>query len=98
MTYHTIAEIKRANHDTGQHFFESSTMRFFGSRIAPGVIGGRFFITSEQRERDCPRLYTVRVAHDDSSIDTVGEFQGYPTLRAARKAAYALTELHEGPS
>lgn len=91
MHYRTIAEVKLANHASGYHWFEPGTMRFFRSRIAPGVIGGRYFISSEQFDDGSPRLYTVREARPDGSIEDASEFQEFTTLAAARRHAHALT-------
>ena len=73
--YLSIQEIRKANAARGHFFFEPATMRFFSSRVqdAAGVIGGRYFITSE-RPPNGDRMFTVRVANDDGSIDTMGEF------------------------
>lgn len=89
-TYATIAEIRAADAKAGHYFFGPDATRFFRTRIAPGVINGRYFITSEKFRDDAPRLYTIRRANDDGTIDTVGEFQQYKTLRAARAAARQL--------
>lgn len=90
--YTTIAAIKEANRKAGHHFFEADSMRFFRSKIARGVIiAGRLFITSEQFVPSDgppdPRRYSVRVAHDNGSVATVGEFQAYATLAEAHRAA-----------
>lgn len=81
-----IDEIKRANRDAGYHFFSPDTLRFFGSRILPAVIGGRFFVTSEQRGFDAAdgRGYTVREFMPDGSIETIGELNDYTSSRAAK--------------
>jgi len=93
MSYPTIAAIKAANAAAGQFFFSPDTMRFFRSKIeSRSVIGGRYFITSEQFDFRSPRLYTVRRANDDATIDTVGEFQQYDSFRAAQVAARAAAE------
>lgn len=87
------------------HFFDASTLRFFGSRIAQYGYRSRdgaraYFTTSERFE--CPgtldhpyhaepRRYTVRVMDWDSgTIDTVGTFQQYASASAARRAAERL--------
>jgi len=92
--YGSIAEISEANAGAGKYFFTPASMRFFRSRIAPGVIGGRYFVTSERFVGSdgytAPREYTVRVANDDGTIDTVGDFGAFPTLAEARAAARAL--------
>jgi hypothetical protein len=90
-TFNTITEIKQANRDAGQHFFDADTMRFFESRVLRGVIGGRFFVTSERFDMGTPRLFTVRVVDAAGHVDTVGEFQGYGTAAQARSAARRAT-------
>jgi hypothetical protein len=90
-TYENIRQIEYANTSAGHYFFSPSTMRFFRSKIASrSIIGGRYFITSEQFDASSPRLYTIRIANDDGSIDTVGEFQQYETVEAAKRAAKQL--------
>lgn len=73
------------------YWFSPDTMRFFRSRLdrtAYVGTGGCYFVTSEQFNDSAPRLYTVRVWRG-KKIDTVGEFQEYATLTAAREAAKA---------
>lgn len=83
--FSTVAEIKAANRELGGHFFDADAMRFFGSKVGQTVIGGRFFITSEQLMDD-PRRYTVRAAHDDGTICTVGTFCAMQAHEAKRYA------------
>lgn len=94
-TYFTVTEIKQANQDAGQHFFDRDTMRFFRSRILRDVIGGRFFITSEQFVYSDgvpePRRYSVRMVDDRGHIETVGDFQGYETAAQARAVARKMS-------
>ena len=87
--FDTIQEIERANENHGHHFFEPSSKRFFRSRIGETVYGGRYFITSEQFDYTSPRLYTVRMARDDGSIETIGDFQAFRTASQARAAIRA---------
>lgn len=92
--FHTIEDMKRANEDSGRFFFTPGAMRFFRSRIAPGVIAGRMFITSEQFEDSQgerhERRYTVRLMSDDGETQDVSPFQQFATLRAARTYAQSL--------
>lgn len=88
--YKTIADIRSANDAAGEFWFSPDTLRFFDGRVLAGVIGGNLFITSERYDMDSPRAYTVRRAHADGSIDTVGEFMGYVTANAARNAARGI--------
>lgn len=92
----SIEQIKRRNKACGRHYFEPETMRFFRSRVAPGVFVGSnatYFITSEQFEfrgkRDA-RKYSVRKTKDGCTIDDVGGFQAYKTLAQAKAAAKRL--------
>jgi len=96
MSFKNITEIKRANKQAGQHWFSTSTMRFFESRAHPGVYGGRYFISSEQfidsRGNADPRRYTIREAAPDGTVDTVGDFQGFPSLETAKAFAKELVD------
>ena len=87
--FESIREIERANQDRGHHFFEPTAKRFFRSRVGKTVYGGRYFVTSEQFDYSSPRLYTVRMANDDGSIETIGDFQAFRTASQARAAIRA---------
>lgn len=80
-----IDDIRQRN----QYFFEPATMRFFNCRLSQAVYG-TYFVTSERFDANTPRRYTVRRIGANGSIDTVGEFQQYATLRQAKAAARAL--------
>lgn len=82
--YHSIESMKKDNDAKGFHFFAKDTMRFFRSRVAPGVVHGRVFITSEQFDYQSPRLYTVRALKNDGSTADLSGFQRFDTLRQAR--------------
>jgi hypothetical protein len=87
----TMEEIKSKNRDIGHHWFEADTMRFFRSRIPQTTVDGwNLFVTSEQFDEDSPRLYTIRVANKDGSIDTMGDFQAFGTRAQAVAAARRL--------
>jgi hypothetical protein len=93
--YNSMADVQRANAESGGCWFDKSTMRFFKSRIETGIVKCGYgedgvataarFITSEQGP-DGKRAYTIREATPTGDIETVGEFQGYATLKAARAA------------
>ncbi len=91
--YHTMADVKAANQAIGNHWFDRSSMRFFNTRIESGLIGGRWFITSERFDDNAPRKFTVRRADPDGSVDTEGDFQQYRTLDDARMAARQLRKV-----
>jgi len=94
----SIDQIKHLNAAKGKFFFSPDTIRFFHSRTdqtATIVNGVAYFITSEQREHDTPRKYTIRKANlETGDISTVGEFQSYETHAEARRALReSLTKL-----
>jgi hypothetical protein len=93
--FKTISEIKDRNAEIGNHWFERGTMKFFRSRIAPGIYplpDGALFITSEQFDENSPRKYTIRHAYENGHIDTVGKFQAYGFLEDARDAAKEMAQ------
>lgn len=96
--YDTIDQIKAANRAHGGYFFSPNTMRTWRSRVLDGVIGGRYFITSEARE-SYGRRYTVRECLPSGDCRTVREldFASFSTPAAARKAAWALADTPTEP-
>lgn len=63
----SVGALRAAVAASGSHWFDKATMRYFNSRVAPGMIGARFFITSERMDDESPRLYKVRwVAQRDN--------------------------------
>lgn len=87
----TLAEAKRLNKNAGDTWFSPETMRFFNTRIHGGIRRERFFITSEQfidsRGNSEPRMYSIRsINWETGQVETVGEFQEYKTLEAAKLA------------
>lgn len=89
--FSTISQIKRLNESNGRHWFSPSSMRWFNSRVHDNVYGGCVFVTSEKNDMPyCapqPRVYTVRVAMDDGSIQTYGSMGDYATRADAHADA-----------
>lgn len=69
--YTSLQEIKDANRRAGYHWFDTCATGFFGSRYGSTIYGGRYFISSEPFAWEGPRVYTIREALPDGSIDTV---------------------------
>lgn len=101
----TLDEIKARHKATGGHWFDPGALRFLSSRLSSKVFpvdGGALFITSEQFQgmylagrryvKSKPRLYSIRFCSDAGAIETIGEFQAYRSLTAARHAAKQLQE------
>lgn len=77
-----LQQVKRQHKALGGHFFDRDTMKFFGSRIESPLIGGKWFVTSEQYG-DEPKRFTVRWVVDLGyriAIETVGGFQEFDNL------------------
>ena len=94
----TIAVVKQRAASCGSHFFERGTLRFFNSKVERSIYPSRdgrriYFITSEQFKPSSgiadKRRWSLRVQRG-CRIATVGDFQAYSSLTAARDAARAL--------
>jgi len=86
--YIPINEIITINRNSGRHFFEQSTMRFFKSRTQEYGIeldNYIYFITSEQFDYDHKHLYTIRVmCKYCGAVEEIGGFQNYETMQKAK--------------
>ena len=89
----TIDRIQQTNRERGFHFFDSSTMRFFRSRVMAQTFEGKhavYFVTSEQfvgSEYTAPRKYSVRSFNPESEdIRTVQPFNELTCSKALRIA------------
>lgn len=57
--------VKHIVRNSGSHFFDAATMRFFNSRVSQKAYenkttGDMYFVTSESYDMSSPRLFTVR--------------------------------------
>ena len=90
-SFSSVSQIKRLNESSGRYFFSPSAMRGFRSRVHDSVYGGCVFVTSEKNDMPyCapqPRVYTVRVAMADGSIQTYGSLGDYATRADAHSDA-----------
>lgn len=84
--YRSMDELRRANAAAGLHWFDPGALRFFRSRVSTTLYAGCVFVTSE-RNPSGRRAYSVRVAHADASIQTVGAFMSYASRNGAHAAA-----------
>lgn len=70
--FKNIKELKEANKEAGYHFFSKEIMKFFASKIESNLYKNKTFITSEKKcFDDYTRVYSVRKANSDASIETV---------------------------
>jgi hypothetical protein len=89
-----VAGIKQTNRERGFHFFDSSTMQFFRSRVLSQTFEGKdavYFVTSEQfvgsDGHKNARRYTVRTfSPETADIRTVKPFNELTRCRALRIA------------
>lgn len=59
LEFRSITDLTRAVKDSGSHFFDKATLEAFGGQVQRDLVGGRFFITSEQ----AAPYYPDTVAH-----------------------------------
>jgi len=72
------------------HFFDSSTMRWFHTRIQTiPPYGGRVFVTSEKFSWDSPRKYSVREIQANGSIQCIKGFGAFTSRQSAHHFAEA---------
>ena len=84
----TMNQLERYNGNRNYYFFQPDTMRFFSSRIQTlPPYKGRVFVTSERRNWNSPRLYSVRVIQPSGNIETIGDFQGFTSRQSAHRFA-----------
>lgn len=88
--FDSMPAVKAAFREDGSNWFSKGAMEFFHSKIESELVAGQFFITSEQREPDTERKFSVRkvtrTKAGSLSIDTIGEFHSHETLAQARAA------------
>lgn len=87
-----VEQIVAASQRAGSHFFDSSSMRFFRSRVLSQVThgpGGVFFVTSEKGPNE-QRAFTVRKFDPlTADVDTFGPFNKWGREKALRVARIA---------
>ncbi len=97
-----IDEVKKRACTGSPHFFDTTTMRYFSSRVSELAWkkgDDIFFITSEKdtghiKHKGSTRAFTVRKCDKAGDIKTVGYgFQKEPTLAQARRT---IKDIFEG--
>lgn len=99
--FKTIADVRAANAALGNYWFTRETMRFWKTKVESSLIGGRWFITSEDEfaldGRKPARIYCVREALVDGSIKTIQSHirskEGAKDVIAALKVKARLPEV-----
>lgn len=75
----TMADIKSfyySKHPEG-HWFDRKTISFFNSKLPSNTLRGRFFVTGERYDMDCPLRFSARFIDSNGDINTLGEFQQF---------------------
>lgn len=95
----TMSKVRRANAAADHHWFDKDTLRFFRSKVSPTIYKGSrcaYFVTSEEGPSG-GRRYSIRKTCDGGGkIDTVGDFQRFSTLSAAREEAKRIAKREKG--
>jgi hypothetical protein len=83
MYFKDMSEIRKLNKEKGYHFFDRATMSFFNSRVESRLLN-EHFITSERQNSEDKKRYTIRKALENGSIETIGDFMGFETIKEAK--------------
>jgi hypothetical protein len=93
-SFYSISQIQNNNASNGYYFFSKGAMKSFNTRVHDAVYGGCVFVTSEKNDMPyyapLPRVYTVRIAMADGSIETYGSLGDYSTRAQAHAEAQWL--------
>jgi hypothetical protein len=83
----TIAEMKRRNAAQGQYWFSEGAMSFFNTKIECEPSEKGCFITSEYMDDPNKKRYSIRCFDQKTNtVETIGEFRKYETLKEAKGA------------
>jgi hypothetical protein len=83
----TIAEMKKRNLEQGQYWFSKGAMSFFNTKIESEPNENGCFITSEYMDDPSKKRYTIRFFDQEKdTVETIGDFREYETLKAAKGA------------
>ena len=66
-TYKSLFQFRQFNYQQGYHWFDASSMKFFGTRLHADLYGGCVFVTSDKNYKG-DRMYSVRVGMDNGSV------------------------------
>ena len=86
--YESLSQVQHEN----QLWFSHSSMEAFNSIVESDLIDGRFFVTSERREKALPKRFTIRKVASDIGIATIGKFQQYKSLKGAVAGITAIID------
>ena len=84
-TYKTLFQFRQFNYQQGYHWFDASSMKFFGTRLHADLYGGCVFVTSDKNYKG-DRMYSVRVGMKDGTINSYA-FVEYDTRSEAHREA-----------
>ena len=88
--FSSVPQMKVAVTNSGSHWFDKDTMRFFNSKVETGILNRRFFITSERETTSEPKKYTIRYFLREDGEDqlycySIGEFQQFESVADAKE-------------
>lgn len=99
-SFTSMPAVKAAFSAAGSFWFSPGAMKFFNTKIESSLIGGRYFITSEQYETGSQKLFNIRKVVRDMNntpsldIETVGEHMTYTTKQQAMNALEEYLKAH----
>ena len=93
-------KFKKVCRAAGSHWFSPATMRFFNTEVLTWRMlpdGHALFVTSERYSLSHERRYSLRFAHQDGRVETLGPFGAYATIEDANAGLARCFDLYNGP-
>lgn len=86
----TITNVRHAHSRQGGYFFTRGSLICWKTEVHAQLFANRFFVTSDVKESNGPRTYSVRELTDSGRINAVNGYQDFASLREAVGKAFDL--------
>ena len=94
-SFKSISQFRQLNYQQGYHWFDASSMKFFGTRLHADLYGGCVFVTSD-KQYNGDRKYSVRVGMKDGTINSYAFVEYDTRSEAHREAKWLGSALKNG--
>lgn len=88
-SFDSMAAVRAAFSAAGNPWFSKDSMNWFKCKIESSLIGGRYFITSEEPPYDVRKFSVRKIVRNENgslAIENIGEFWSHETIQSAREA------------
>ena len=90
--FKNITEVKRANKELGHHWFSTSTVKYFNARVETPVLGGYYWVESQDNYDRTKREYLAVSAAPDGAVSYLHGAERFNTLAEAKAIIDAIIE------